>query len=204
MGPTGPRSSSTSGRPRNSPRGAHPGRRASRPLRLQPDRHRAGAAAGLPLDHRAPAGAARRPRRTARSSSTTSSSGIRAARGFWFLELFGHQKARLLDGGFNAWLAEKRQPSRTTFAAPVATEWRGTRRGRHPRHLARRPRAARPRRRRHPRHAGRAEEYYGTMVRAARGGAIPGAVHSSGRTTSTPAGRSSRRPSCRTMYARPG
>ena len=32
-------------------------------------------------------------------------SGIRAARAFWFLEYFGHPSVRLLDGGFNAWIA---------------------------------------------------------------------------------------------------
>ena len=40
-----------------------PRRRAPRPLRRQPDRHRPGADAGLPLDHRAPAGHPRRRRR---------------------------------------------------------------------------------------------------------------------------------------------
>ena len=30
-------------------------------------------------------------------------SGIRAARAFWFLEFFGHPNTRVLDGGFNAW-----------------------------------------------------------------------------------------------------
>ncbi|HXG54161.1 MAG TPA: rhodanese-like domain-containing protein, partial [Vicinamibacterales bacterium] len=33
-------------------------------------------------------------------------SGIRAARAFWFLEYFGHPSVRLLDGGFNFWIAE--------------------------------------------------------------------------------------------------
>lgn len=31
--------------------------------------------------------------------------GMRAARGFWFLEYFGHTDVRVLDGGFNAWQA---------------------------------------------------------------------------------------------------
>src|SRR5918999_2314231 len=30
-------------------------------------------------------------------------SGIRAARAFWFLEFFGHPDVRVLDGGANAW-----------------------------------------------------------------------------------------------------
>src|SRR3954464_9221573 len=32
-------------------------------------------------------------------------SGVRAARAFWFLEYFGHPSVRMLDGGFNAWIA---------------------------------------------------------------------------------------------------
>ena len=30
-------------------------------------------------------------------------SGVRAARGLWFLEYFGHPNARVLDGGMRAW-----------------------------------------------------------------------------------------------------
>ncbi|MBI2361154.1 MAG: sulfurtransferase, partial [Deltaproteobacteria bacterium] len=30
-------------------------------------------------------------------------SGVRAARGLWFLEYFGHPNARVLDGGMHAW-----------------------------------------------------------------------------------------------------
>src|SRR4051812_28721992 len=30
-------------------------------------------------------------------------SGMRAARAFWFLEFFGHPNVRFLDGGYNAW-----------------------------------------------------------------------------------------------------
>src|SRR4051795_6765830 len=33
-------------------------------------------------------------------------SGVRAARAFWFLEYFGHPSVQMLDGGFNAWIAE--------------------------------------------------------------------------------------------------
>ena len=31
--------------------------------------------------------------------------GMRAARGFWFLEYFGHTDVHVLDGGFHAWQA---------------------------------------------------------------------------------------------------
>ena len=34
-----------------------------------------------------------------------SNSDMRAARGVWFLEYYGHPNAKMLDGGFQAWLA---------------------------------------------------------------------------------------------------
>ena len=102
-------------------------------------------------------------------------SGIRAARGFWFLEYFGHADARLLDGGFGAWQREGRPVSRDADP-PNGSGWvagqvdgrLATWRDLHER-------------------LGRADvavldtrtdgEYHGTTVRARRGGAIPGAVH---------------------------
>jgi len=102
-------------------------------------------------------------------------SGMRAARVFWFLEYFGHPDARVLDGGFSAWL-DARLPVTRDATAPKAVEWKA----------APRPEAA----------AGwkdvalrlespdavmldtrSADEYTGRVARAARGGAIPGAVH---------------------------
>lgn len=102
-------------------------------------------------------------------------SGIRAARALWFLELFGHRDASLLDGGFTQWAAEGR-PVSHEFAAPIATDWRGSR---HDDILATwRDVEARLGRdgvaivdTRTP------EEHFGTLVRAARGGAIPGSIH---------------------------
>ena len=102
-------------------------------------------------------------------------SGIRAARAFWFLELFGHSCSRLLDGGFDAWV---RQGFVTTIqtATPDKAEWdiaRVSDRVATCNDVASR--------------VGRDgvvlldtrsdAEYYGTNVRAKRGGAIPGAVH---------------------------
>jgi thiosulfate/3-mercaptopyruvate sulfurtransferase len=102
-------------------------------------------------------------------------SGIRAARAFWFLELFGHPNVRFLDGGVRAWQAAG-LPLTNASSAPVATSWSGDRRSdvlATWRDVAER--------------LDRSDvaildtrtdgEYCGTTVRAARGGAIPGAVH---------------------------
>jgi thiosulfate/3-mercaptopyruvate sulfurtransferase len=102
-------------------------------------------------------------------------SDVKAARVFWFLELFGHPDVRMLDGGVAAWTAAG-LPLTTAVAAPVATTWTGaivgerlaTWRDVHDR-LAGEDAAILDTRSR--------GEYLGTTVRAARGGAIPGAVH---------------------------
>src|SRR5438128_2395574 len=47
-------------------------------------------------------------------------SGMRAARGLWFLEFFGHQHVRILDGGIQAWKAAGLAV--TTEAASPKTE----------------------------------------------------------------------------------
>ena len=103
-------------------------------------------------------------------------SGIRAARAFWLLELFGHPDARVLDGGFEAW---------RRAGLPVAHEARPPRKAEwevppHDRRLLATWRDVRGK-------LGRPEavlldtrsdgEYRGTTVRARRGGALPGAVH---------------------------
>src|SRR5688500_9537840 len=102
-------------------------------------------------------------------------SGIRAARAFWFLEYFGHPSVRLLDGGFGAWTRGAFPVTRDGEPAPTSS-WTGARRQsaiatRHDVKAA----------------IGQSNavildtrsdgEYCGTTVRAARGGAIPGAVH---------------------------
>jgi thiosulfate/3-mercaptopyruvate sulfurtransferase len=102
-------------------------------------------------------------------------SGMRAARAFWFLEYFGHTNARLLDGGCQAWV-QAGLPITTDVVRPKGTGWTGTREhGRLAtwRDVEQRLNAA-----------GAAivdarsdAEYCGTEVRAARGGAVPGAIH---------------------------
>ena len=102
-------------------------------------------------------------------------SGIRAARAFWFLEFFGHPDARLLDGGFGAW-ERAGLPATRDAEAPAKGTWEV---GRDDTRLATWRQVSE--------RLDRAdvaildtrsdEEYCGTLVRARRGGAIPGAVH---------------------------
>jgi thiosulfate/3-mercaptopyruvate sulfurtransferase len=102
-------------------------------------------------------------------------SGVRAARAFWFLEHFGHPSVRLLDGGFNAWVASGLPVTRDA-APPPKSEWTGTR---EERTLATWKDVKDA--------IGRAgsvildtrtdAEHEGTLVRARRGGAVPGAIH---------------------------
>jgi thiosulfate/3-mercaptopyruvate sulfurtransferase len=102
-------------------------------------------------------------------------SGMRAARAYWFLDALGHPSPRLLDGGSDAW-RQAGLALTTDVHPPKATSWHGvldlskvamwqdvagslgepgvtvldTRSD---------------------------DEYFGRVARAARGGAIPGAVH---------------------------
>ena len=102
-------------------------------------------------------------------------SGIRAARAFWFLEFFGHPDTRVLDGGYGAWVTHGLPVTRAT-EKPCATDWTGTR----DETVLAGWRDVRDR-------IDNADavildtrsdaEYCGTSVRAARGGAVPGAVH---------------------------
>lgn len=102
-------------------------------------------------------------------------SGMRAARAFWALEYFGHEHTRLLDGGFGAWQTGGYAIS-TEPVAPMTTSWTGT------------PVADRLASYRDVLERLEAPdvvildtrtdgEYFGTTLRAARGGCIPGAVH---------------------------
>ena len=102
-------------------------------------------------------------------------SGTRVARAFWFLEFFGHPDVRVLDGGVRAWTAAG-LPLSHQHVAPMPTTWTGTRRTEllatwkdvHHR-LGKNDVAILDTR--------SDAEYDGTLVRAARGGAIPGAIH---------------------------
>jgi thiosulfate/3-mercaptopyruvate sulfurtransferase len=102
-------------------------------------------------------------------------SGMRAARGVWFLEYYGHPKVKMLDGGFQAWRAAG-APVTTEASAPKAAVFKiaeqrdvlatadDVLRSLNKKDIAILDTRSRG-------------EYLGTHVRAARGGAIPGAVH---------------------------
>src|SRR3982751_2500369 len=102
-------------------------------------------------------------------------SGMRAARAFWFLEYFGHPKVQMLDGGFGAWVRAKLPVTREAAAPP-----RGRRTGTPQAHTIATWRDVQSRLDNpdvvllDTRSEG---EWNGSMVRAKRGGRIPGAVH---------------------------
>jgi len=102
-------------------------------------------------------------------------SGMRAARGLWFLEYFGHKKVSILDGGIQAW-KKAGFPITTDTAPPKGTQFKPSE---NRATLATyedvlksidNPRASIVDTRSE-------DEYMGRLVRAARGGAVPGAVH---------------------------
>jgi thiosulfate/3-mercaptopyruvate sulfurtransferase len=102
-------------------------------------------------------------------------SGMRAARGLWFLEYFGHPNVRMLDGGFQAWKAAGGATT-TEAVAPKAANFKTTERREV---LASADDVLRSLNKKEiaildTRSDG---EYLGTHVRAARGGAVPGAIH---------------------------
>lgn len=102
--------------------------------------------------------------------------GMRSARLFWFLEFFGHQDVHLLNGGFNAWEAAALPATRD---AVVISKPGGFKMRQRPELLAtadhvvsrlKKPAAVIVDTRSD-------DEYTGKLIRARRGGAIPGAVH---------------------------
>jgi thiosulfate/3-mercaptopyruvate sulfurtransferase len=101
--------------------------------------------------------------------------GMRSARLFWFLEFFGHDDVHMLNGGFNAW-RDAGLPVTQAASVPAAGNFKM------------KPRADRIAtaddvlKRLHTSSAVIVDtrsdaEYTGQLVRAKRGGAIPGAVH---------------------------
>ena len=102
-------------------------------------------------------------------------SGMRAARGLWFLHYYGHPNVKMLDGGFQAWKAagalitsEAMPPKPTAFKVTERYDVLAT--ADDVLHSLNQKQVAIL----DTRSKG---EYLGTHVRAARGGAIPGAIH---------------------------
>ena len=129
-------------------------------------------------------------------------SGMRAARGLWFLEYYGHPNAKMLDGGFRAWKAAGAPV--TSDATPPKTapfkiaERRGV--------LATTDDVLGSLGQKQiaildTRSEG---EYLGTHVRAARGGAIPGAIHIEWTDNIAPDGKFKSNADLKTMYEKAG
>jgi thiosulfate/3-mercaptopyruvate sulfurtransferase len=126
--------------------------------------------------------------------------GMRAARLIWLLALFGHPDARMLDGGLGRWNAEHRPVTRDAVSEPETASTLIV--ARQPEVLAtvedvlgalgNREVAIVDARSR--------TEYTGALVRAARAGAIPGAVHLEYTANLTPDGRYRAAPELRSMY----
>ena len=104
-------------------------------------------------------------------------SGMRAARLVWMLALFGHRDARLLDGGFGRWTAERRAVTREAASEPDAASVLVVERRPEVMATVEDVLAALGRKDVAIVDARSRAEYTGELVRAARGGAIPGAVH---------------------------
>lgn len=102
-------------------------------------------------------------------------SGMRAARGLWFLEYFGHDNVHVLDGGIKAW-SQAGYPTTTEALSPKASQFKTAERrdllatvedvlnslGKESVCIV---------------DTRTDDEYMGRNIRAARGGAIPGAAH---------------------------
>jgi len=129
-------------------------------------------------------------------------SGMRAARALWFLEYLGHPNARILDGGVKEWIAAGRQLS-TSPVTPKPAEFRGAvnrsvlatwqdvvdRLDRGGATML---------------DARSAAEYRGEMVRAKRGGRIPGAINVEWKDNLAPDGRFKSPDALRAMYGAAG
>lgn len=102
-------------------------------------------------------------------------SGMRAARGVWFLEYFGHSNVKMLDGGIQAWKAAG-APLSSAGAAPKAASFKTAER-REVLATADDVLHALDKKDTIILDTRSAGEHFGTTVRAARGGAIPRSIH---------------------------
>ena len=102
-------------------------------------------------------------------------SGMRAARGVWFLEYYGHANVKMLDGGMQAWLAAG-APVTIEGTAPKAAAFKTAER-REVLATADDVLGALDQKDTIILDTRSEGEHFGTMVRAARGGAIPHSIH---------------------------
>jgi thiosulfate/3-mercaptopyruvate sulfurtransferase len=102
-------------------------------------------------------------------------SGMRAARGLWFLEYFGHRNAHVLDGGIEAW----REAGCATANDPVSPKTSRLKTAERRDLLATADDVLQSLNQKAVCIVDTRsdDEYMGRNIRAARGGAIPGAVH---------------------------
>jgi thiosulfate/3-mercaptopyruvate sulfurtransferase len=129
-------------------------------------------------------------------------SGMRAARGVWFLEYFGHPDVKMLDGGMQAWLASG-APVTTDGTVPKAAAFKAAERREV---LATADDVLRAFDRKDTiildtRSEG---EHFGTMIRAARGGAIPHSIHIEWTDNLDAAGKFKLNEELKAMYDRAG
>lgn len=102
-------------------------------------------------------------------------SGVRAARGLWFLDYFGHPNTRVLDGGMRAW-KEAGFPVSTDPVSPRPSQFKISERTEL---LATADDVLQSLNRENVAIVDTRsdDEYMGRNIRAARGGAIPSAIH---------------------------
>ena len=129
-------------------------------------------------------------------------SGMRAARGLWFLEYYGHPNAKMLDGGFRAWKAagapvtsDAKPPKTASFKIAERRDVLATTDD-VLRSLGQKQIAILDTR--------SEGEYLGTHVRAARGGAIPGAIHVEWTDNLAPDGKFKSNEELKAMYDKAG
>jgi len=129
-------------------------------------------------------------------------SGMRAARGVWFLEYYGHPNVKMLDGGFDAWKAagapmtsEATPPKAAAFKSTECREVLATAedvlRSLNKKEIVILDTRSRG-------------EFLGTHVRAARGGAIPGAIHIEWTDNIAPDGKFKPNGELQAMYGKAG
>ncbi|MFQ5904032.1 MAG: sulfurtransferase, partial [Candidatus Binatia bacterium] len=125
-------------------------------------------------------------------------SGMRAARGLWFLEYFGHQNVHLLDGGIQAW-RQAGYPITTQAVSPKPSQLRALEK-REVLATAEDVLSSLKQKTTCIVDTRSDDEYMGRNIRAARGGAIPGAVHLEWTQNLDPSGKFKSNAELETMY----